>query len=81
MPSDLVTGLPGEILLPTSTTRFTFGSVADAGLLEHLLDARQLGGGRAAEQVVEREHRVRLAAAEVGLELDDRIAARARAGA
>lgn len=26
VPSGLVTGLPGEILVPTSTTRFTAGS-------------------------------------------------------
>ncbi len=39
------------------------------------LQAGELRGRRAAEQVVEGEHRVRLAAAEVGLKLDHRIAA------
>ena len=39
------------------------------------LDARQLARRVAAGEVVEREHRVGLAAAEVGLELDDRVAA------
>ena len=51
------------------------GSVFDARLLQHGVDAQQLARGRAGEQVIERQHRVRLAAAEVGLELHDRVAA------
>ena len=46
-----------------------------ARLLHHRVDAHQLRGRDAREQVVERQHRVRLAAAEVGLELHDRVAA------
>ena len=72
-----MTGLPGEILLPTRTTRLTVGSRGDSGLRQHRIDAEQLAMRRAREQVVQRQHRVGLAAAEVGLELDDRIAAAA----
>jgi len=53
------------------------GRLGHAGLLQHRLDACQVGGGGAGEEVVERQHGVRLAAAEVGLQLDDRITARA----
>src|SRR3712207_2827961 len=42
----------------------------DAGPLEHRLDAGQLAGAGAAEEVEEGQHAVRLATAEVGLELD-----------
>jgi hypothetical protein len=41
----------------------------------HFVDAGQLGRRDAREQVVERQHRVRLAAAEVGLQLHHRVAA------
>ena len=47
----------------------------NAHLLEDRLHARKLRRRRATRQVVERDQRVRLAAAEVGLQLDDRIAA------
>jgi hypothetical protein len=49
--------------------------IADFGLLhavvsEHVLDARQLRGCNTGEEVVQGQHRVGLAAAEVGLQLD-----------
>src|SRR5690606_39795016 len=44
-------------------------------LSKHCVNAGEFPGRRAAEQVVEREHRVSLAAAEIGLELHDRITA------
>ena len=43
------------------------------GVLHHAVDARQLARGCPREEMVKREHRVRLAAAEVGLELHDRV--------
>ena len=75
VPSGLVTGLPGEILLPTSTTRRAAGSFLCSGLLHHCIDTGQFSGRDTGEQVIERQHRVRLAAAEVGLELDYWVAA------
>src|SRR5690606_4646598 len=45
------------------------------GLGHHGIYTRQLSGTCARKQVVKREHRVRLAAAEVSLELHDRVAA------
>ena len=76
VPSGFLTwGLPGEILLPTSTTRLTAGQrLVDARFLQHRVDPGQFLGRDAREQVIERQHRVRLAAAEVGLQLDDRVA-------
>ena len=75
VPSGFVTGLPGEILLPTSTTRFAVGSfLTPASCSTASMPASSLGCD-AGEQVVERQHRVRLAAAEVGLELHHRVAA------
>ena len=49
--------------------------LGDLGLLQHRVDAEQLAGGGPGEEVVEREHGVGLAAAEVGLELHHRVAA------
>ena len=49
VPSGFVTGLPGEILLPTSTTRFTFGSVVDSGLLQHARRCRASSPGAVPE--------------------------------
>ena len=46
-----------------------------ARLLEHALDAGQVGGRDAGEEVIERQHGVGLAAAKVGLELHHRVAA------
>ena len=76
MPSGFVTGLPGEILLPTSTTRSPWA--VSARLDQDRVHAGQLARVRSREQVVERQHRVGLAAAEVGLELHHRVAALAR---
>src|SRR5208337_5288573 len=45
-------------------------------LLEQLFDSRQGAGGRGREEMIEGQLRVGLAAAEIGLELDDWIAAR-----
>ena len=47
----------------------------ETGLREHLLNPRELRGRVTAREVVERDQRVGLAAAEVRLHLDDRIAA------
>ena len=51
---------------------------AQSLLGEQLVQARQVVHWRLADHVVERQHRVRLAAAEVGLQLNDRIAGLAR---
>ena len=75
VPSGFVTGLPGEILLPTSTTRFAFGRLLTPASASTASTPGSSLGRRAGEQVIEREHRVRLAAAEVRLELHDRVAA------
>ena len=48
---------------------------ADPRILEQLIDAEQILCRRTSGDVVEREQGVRLAAAEVGLQVDDRIAA------
>ncbi|EXI71444.1 MAG: hypothetical protein AW07_03673 [Candidatus Accumulibacter sp. SK-11] len=48
---------------------------ARPGGRHHFVDAGQLGRRDAREQMVERQHRVRLAATEVGLQLHDRVAA------
>ena len=42
VPSGLVVGLPGEILLPTSTTRRAVGSVLAPASCQHRVDADQL---------------------------------------
>ena len=54
------------------------GQFGGAGVLQHLVDAGQTGRAHSGEQVEERQHRVGLATAEVGLELHDRVAARSR---
>ena len=46
-----------------------------ARFAQHGVDADQLARWRAGEQVVQGKHRMRLAAAEVGLQLHDRVAA------
>ena len=51
---------------------------ADPGFRQQRIHPRQPVRFRRAEQVVEREHRVRLAAAEVRLQLDHRVAAGSR---
>ena len=56
-----------------TTDRGQFGGASG---LQHLVDAGESGRARAGEQVEECQHRVGLAAAEVGLELHDRVAAR-----
>src|SRR5579875_1438811 len=48
-----------------------------SGGVKHTLDAGELLHRRAGKQVIQRKHRVGFPAAEVGLKLDDRIAARA----
>ena len=75
VPSGFLTGLPGEILLPTSTTRSRLRQLLDIGFLHHGINADKFLRSRAGKEVIQRQHRVRLAAAEVGLELHDRIAA------
>ena len=75
MPSGLVTGLPGEIRFPTSTARRTEGSRLVAALFSTSSMPANPVGGCAGEQVVQRQHRVGLAAAEVGLQLHHRVAA------
>ena len=50
------------------------GQDRDSGGGEHSLDAGQLLAGVSGEQMVERQHRVGLAAAEVGLQVDHRVA-------
>ena len=62
--------------LPTRTTRFTVGSARASASAQQGVDASQLAQGDAVSAEVEqREHRVGLAAAEVGLQLHDRVAA------
>ncbi len=51
--------------------------LVDARLFHDGVDAQQFAGDRAGEEVVEGQHGVGFAAAEVGLELDDGIAAHA----
>ena len=51
------------------------GEAVGLRLLQHGLYTGQLAGRRAGEQVVEGQHGVGLAAAEIGLQLNDRIAA------
>ena len=51
-----------------------FGQVREAGFSQQVVHAREFPGSRAGEQVVQRQHGVRFAAAEVGLELHHRIA-------
>ena len=51
------------------------GEFVGLRLLQHGFDTGQLAGRRAGEQVIEGQHRVSLAAAEIGLQLNDRIAA------
>ena len=75
MPSGLVDGVAGRDLVAHQHDAPGGRQRLGPGLLQHRVDARQLGGGDAGEQVVERQHRVRLAAAEVGLELHHRVAA------
>ena len=60
-------GLGGESAVPTSTARCTCGSVVRPAASDDRLDAEQVARLRAGEEVVERKHRVGLAAAEVGL--------------
>ena len=45
------------------------GNFVDARLLKHRFKSRQFGRLHPAEQVIERQHGVRLAAAEIGLQL------------
>ena len=61
--------------MPTSTARRADGTAVLSGLLEDGVDAGEVARLRSREQVVEGEHRVGLAASEVGLELDHRVAA------
>ena len=60
--------------LPTSATRRTpGGKLAEGRLGEHVLDVlRVVAERRAGREVPQREHRVRLAAAEVRLQVDHR---------
>ena len=77
VPSGFFWGIPGGIRLPTSTARFTPGTMPFPASFTSESTPRKLSGRCAAEQVIYRQHRVRFAAAEVGLKLDDRIAAAA----
>ena len=64
--------------MPTSTARLILSGTFSPCFGQQLIEARQILHRRPADHVIERQHRVGLAAAEVGLQLDDRIAARAR---
>ena len=77
MPSSLRWTEPGPDLGADEHGAVRLRQRADPRLLEQLVDAEQLLRRRAAGDVVEREQRVRLAAAEVGLQVDDRVAAAA----
>ena len=77
VPSGLMTGLPGEMRLPTRDDAVDPGQVGHFGGAHDVFDAGQLVRLRAGEEMVEGQHRVGLAAAEVGLELDDRLSAEA----
>ena len=78
MPSAFVTGFPGEILLPTSTTRRAVpSSVACASWSTASIPASSPGAGPR-EQVIQGEHGVGLAAPEVRLQLNDGVAAPTR---
>lgn len=54
------------------------GEGLDARVGEHRVHAGELTRVYSREEMVEREHRVRLAAAKIGLKLHDRVAALAR---
>src|SRR5690606_39187134 len=71
-------GVAGRDLVPDEDDTPHRGKLRRPRLLEHAVDPEEFGGWDAGEEVVEGEHRVRLPAAEVGLELDDRVAARPR---
>ena len=49
------------------------GNGGDAHLTAHLIEARQAGQGLTGAEVVQGQHRVGLAATEVGLQLDHRL--------
>ena len=75
MPSGLSWTTPGEIIWPTSTAVLRRRRRVKAAVGQHRLDAGQFVRRVASGQVVQRDHRVRLAATEVRLQLDDRVAA------
>ena len=77
MPSVLVIGFPGEILFPTNTTRrASTSSLATASSKTESIPSSS-PGGRPGEQVIQRQHGVGLAAAEIRLELNDGVASSA----
>ena len=63
--------------MPTSTARCACGSASTPASLSSSSTPSSSFAGVPPDEVVEREQRVRLAAAEVGLQVDDRIAAAA----
>ena len=78
VPSDFVTGFPGEILLPSQYHPTRRTELRCLRFLEHGVDSGQLPRRRPREQVIQGKHGVGLAAPEVGLQLDDGVAAPAR---
>jgi hypothetical protein len=74
----LADGVPGRDAIPDEDDAARDGQLLRPRLLKDGVDPRELTGVASREQVVEREHRVRLPAAEVRLELNDRVAALAR---
>ena len=75
MPSGFVDRIAGRDLVADQDDASRLRQLLDLGFLHHRIDADQLTRSGAGEQMIQRQHRVRLAAAEVGLELHDRIAA------
>src|SRR5690606_37332139 len=71
----LLNRVAGRDLVPDQNNPPDRGKLSDSGLLHDTLDAEQFAWGRTGEQMVQCQHRVRLAATEVGLELDHRVAA------
>ena len=71
-------GIAGRDLVPHQHHALRLGQALHARVGQHRVHASQLARVRPGEQVVERQHRVGLAAAEVGLELHHRVAALAR---
>ena len=75
MPSGFGHRIAGRNLVADQHDALRLRQGLHARLGQHRVDARQFAGRRAAEQVIERQHRVGLAAAEIGLELHHRVAA------
>ena len=65
----------GGDFVPHQHHPISLGEGLHASFSQHRVHSRELAGADPREQVVEGQHRVGLAAAEVGLELDHRVAA------